>query len=132
MSTGKLIERREPLSRGWHRSAIKDGQVQHGLYYYGEATRRSLLSTLIDGRERRRRKQRQRLQQGFINGGEQQSAAAATITLPASRIQCPQKMTCRRTNDCEVFAIVFAMALANNIDPCECCFKQDAMMGHLQ
>ena len=35
-------------------------------------------------------------------------------------------------SDCGVFAIAFATALANNINPCECCFKQDAMRDHLQ
>ena len=31
-----------------------------------------------------------------------------------------------------VFAIAFATALSNNINPCECCFKHDAMRDHLQ
>ena len=34
-------------------------------------------------------------------------------------------------SDCGVFAIAFATALANNINPYECCFKQDAMWDHL-
>ena len=33
---------------------------------------------------------------------------------------------------CGLFAIAFATALANNINPCECVFKQDAMREHLQ
>ena len=34
-------------------------------------------------------------------------------------------------SDCGVFAIAFTTALANNINRCECCFKQDAMRDHL-
>ena len=35
-------------------------------------------------------------------------------------------------SDCGVFAIAFVTALANNNNPCECCFKQDAMRDHLR
>ena len=35
-------------------------------------------------------------------------------------------------SDCGVFAIAFTTALANNINPCECCFKQDGMRDHLR
>ena len=34
-------------------------------------------------------------------------------------------------SDCGVIAIALATALANNINPYECCFKQDAMRDHL-
>ena len=50
------MQQREPLSRGWRRGAIKDGQVAHGLSYYycGEARRLSRRlsgdsATIIDG-----------------------------------------------------------------------------------
>ena len=35
------MQQSEPLSQGWHRGAIKDSQVAHGLsyYYYGETRR---------------------------------------------------------------------------------------------
>ena len=76
------MQENEPLSRGWRRGAIKDGQVAHGLsyYYYGETRRlsRRLLSgdsaTIIDGGEERRaaamttlpgEDQHQRLHRGF-------------------------------------------------------------------
>ena len=38
-----LMQQSEPLSQGWHRGAIKDSQVAHGLsyYYYGETRRLS-------------------------------------------------------------------------------------------
>ena len=35
-------------------------------------------------------------------------------------------------SDCGLFAIAFATALANNVNPCNCCFKQDAMRDHLR
>ena len=50
-----------------------------------------------------------------------------TITLSMRNVQLQAG-----GSDCGVFAIAFATALANNINPCECCFKQDAMRDHLR